>query len=193
MSSGEFEFEPGLDAILQHIAERTAVLPEGIAAPTVIIDGPSGAGKTTLAQMLSQQWGEGRASVFHLDDVYPGWGGLAEGAAVAQTLLLQRAAGKPAHWQRYDWLTAQHAEWNMLDPFRPLIVEGCGSLTAAITNASQVRLWVGAPDDLRKQRALGRGGEDYDAHWSQWDEQFTAFVLRATPVQYSTMTVAATR
>lgn len=193
MSSAEFEFEPSLEAILEHIALLTAELPDGVPAPTIVIDGPSGAGKTTMAELVAQHWLGGSASVFHLDDVYPGWSGLQEGSDVAQTLLRERAAGKPAHWQRYDWFSGQHAEWHMLDPLRPLIVEGCGALTSASVDASQARLWVSAPDDLRKHRALSRGGEDFERHWSDWDEQFAQFVRRASPVDFATISVAATR
>ena len=160
---------------------------------TVIIDGPSGAGKTTLAQLVAESWPEQTAVTFHLDDVYPGWEGLAAGSAISAQLLSYRAQGKPAHWQRYNWLSGEHAEWNTLDPFRPLIVEGCGSLTSVSSDCAQVRLWVEAPDGLRKQRALGRGGEDFDAHWSMWEEQYAQFLERANPVGFATMRVRATR
>ena len=43
---------------------------------TLLIDGPSGAGKTTLALQIGEALG---IPVVHLDDFYPGWGGLAEG------------------------------------------------------------------------------------------------------------------
>ncbi|MEO8095730.1 MAG: hypothetical protein ABI632_12485, partial [Pseudolysinimonas sp.] len=42
--------------------------------PVVLIDGRSGAGKTTLARELAPLVG---AQLVSLDDVYPGWDGLA--------------------------------------------------------------------------------------------------------------------
>lgn len=42
----------------------------------VLIDGQSGAGKTTLAALLRDGW-RGAVEVVALDDVYPGWDGLA--------------------------------------------------------------------------------------------------------------------
>ena len=50
-------------------------------APVIIaIDGRSGAGKTTLAIELAARLREHhKVSLFHLEDIYPGWNGLAAG------------------------------------------------------------------------------------------------------------------
>jgi uridine kinase len=190
LSSASLDFEPTLEGIRAHI---DLLAGQSGAPVTVVIDGPSGSGKTTLAQLLAEAWPERAAVTFHLDDVYPGWEGLAAGSAISAHVLAHRAQGKPAHWQRYDWALGEHAEWNTVDPLRPLIVEGCGSLTEIAAECAQVRLWVEAPDDLRQQRALGRGGEDFEAHWGMWNQQFVDFVAHANPVGFATMTVRATR
>jgi uridine kinase len=190
LSSNKAQFDPTLETILRHISEAMAVT----SAPlTVLIDGPSGAGKTTLAQLIAENWPHGGAEVFHLDDVYPGWEGLVAGSAITEALLSVRASGKPAHWQRFDWHADAHAEWNEIDPLHPLIVEGCGCLTSISAKSAQVRLWVQAPDDLRQLRALARGGEDYESHWQMWDDQFARFVVEADPVSFATMRIQATR
>ena len=59
--------------------------------PVVLIDGRSGAGKTTLARELAPLLG---AQLVSLDDLYPGWGGLEAGsAAVHETVLRDRDPG----------------------------------------------------------------------------------------------------
>ena len=50
------------------------------ANPVVLIDGRSGAGKTTLARMLVERWPiAGRVQLVALDSIYPGWDGLRDG------------------------------------------------------------------------------------------------------------------
>src|SRR5262245_52752501 len=42
----------------------------------VVVDGPAGSGKTTLADQLAPRVGDGsggRAQVVHMDDLYEGW------------------------------------------------------------------------------------------------------------------------
>ncbi|MGN6721376.1 MAG: 4-amino-4-deoxy-L-arabinose transferase, partial [Marmoricola sp.] len=33
-----------------------------------------------------------------------------------------------------------------------------------------VSVWVEAPTAIRKERAIGRDGENFAAHWDQWSE-----------------------
>ena len=48
----------------------------------IAVDGFSGAGKTTLATELAAALrAHHTVSLFHLEDVYPGWDGLADGIA----------------------------------------------------------------------------------------------------------------
>src|SRR4051794_41387260 len=76
----------------------------------VTVDGPSGAGKTRLAGRLARALD--RAPIVHLDFFYPGWDGLAAGVELAVDWVARPlAAGRPARWRRYDWVTGRFAEW----------------------------------------------------------------------------------
>lgn len=186
-------------------AQQLAALPVAVAgavasalrvsaAPVVLIDGPSGAGKSTLADALVVAWpGAMQPTLVRMDDLYPGWEGLAAGAlAVHEKLLLPRRQGLPAGWQRYDWATAAGGEWVDVDAARPLIVEGCGTLLAANAALADVRVWLEADDTVRKRRALARDRGAFDAHWDGWQHQFDAFVAHEHPLDAATLVLDGT-
>lgn len=136
---------------------------------TLLIDGPSGSGKTTLANQIGAALG---IRVVHLDDFYPGWGGLAEGARmVADDVLDPVAPG----FRRWDWEQNKRAEWVPLVPGGDLVVEGVGAVTEASISKAKARgdvdtLRVTAADATRKARALKRD-PGYAPWWDMWAEQ----------------------
>ncbi len=138
----------------------------------VLVDGPSGSGKTTYARRLAQKTG---MTLVHLDDFYPGWGGLAEGSRmVAEDVLHPR---RPGFW-RWDWVHDRRAEWVPLDPADSLIVEGAGAVTedsiAAASRSGRVRtVRITAPEQVRKERALRRD-PGYAPWWEMWAAQEAA-------------------
>lgn len=166
------------------------------ASPLFLIEGPSGSGKTTLASTLQVHLSAHLAAniaILHLDDLYPGWGGLAQGSALAAELIQQRAAGQALRWQRFDWVAGQPGPWQELAPDYPLIVEGCGALNATTAQHAEVRIWLDAPAAVRQQRAFSRGGEEYEKHWSEWDEQYAEYVTAHRPRAFANITRVATQ
>lgn len=161
--------------------------------PVVLIDGPSGAGKSTLADALQRTWpGALTPTLVRLDDIYPGWHGLDAAIAHLRTRLLEpRSRGLPAAWQRFDWARGQPAEWTSVAPDRALIVEGCGALCAGTESLGDVRVWLGADDVLRKNRALARDGELFRAHWGQWQSDWAAYCQREAPERRATIRLSA--
>lgn len=148
----------------------------------VLIDGRSGSGKTTLAAELAIEIGGASepAQVLHLDLLYPGWGGLAAGSrAVA-------AALRDGWYHPYDWHAGEFSLKRItLDPERPLVIEGCGALTAAnlaaarqwasadgFTSAAKVRaIWLECDEAMRRERALSRDGDTFEPYWESWAAQ----------------------
>ncbi|MEZ2122319.1 MULTISPECIES: hypothetical protein [unclassified Corynebacterium] len=136
---------------------------------TVLIGGRSGSGKTTLADRLGERTGH---RVIHLDDFYPGWGGLAQGSLmVARDVLDPIAPG----YTRWDWCRDRPGEWVALDPEETFIVEGVGALTPANLRAALRRgpcftVRMELATETRRNRALSRdpGFADW---WRYWEEQ----------------------
>jgi hypothetical protein len=178
------------------LAQRVldAVTALGLAAPVVLIDGPSGAGKSTLADELVRRWPAGAApQLVRLDELYPGWGGLALGSHMVATDLLDdlRSSGT-GRWRSWNWIAGHPAEWHEVGADRPLIVEGCGALSQASAALADLRVWLAADDRVRKRRALARDRGAFDAHWQMWDEQFARFVETQHPIAHADLILDAT-
>lgn len=172
----------------------SAASPARAGAPVVLIDGPSGAGKSTLADALVTAWpGETAPTLLRMDDLYPGWDGLAAGAReVHDALLLPRSQGGQGRWRRYDWTTEAPGAWMPVRAGRPLIAEGCGTLLKANVPLSDVRVWLTADDAVRKRRALARDQGGFDAYWDRWQRQFDAFVAAEHPLDNATIVLDGT-
>ncbi|MCW5954355.1 MAG: 4-amino-4-deoxy-L-arabinose transferase [Propionibacteriaceae bacterium] len=147
----------------------------------VLIDGPSGAGKSTLARELLK-CASGTTQLLSLDDVYPGWDGLAAGAdEVATEAVVPLAAGRRGHWRPYDWTAGTKVAPVGIDPGVPLIIEGVGALHPLSSPLASGRAWVDAPTATRQERAFARDGDGYRPHWERWAAQEAMYFQQATP------------
>ncbi|MGY6497504.1 MAG: ATP-binding protein [Microcella sp.] len=137
--------------------------------PLTLIDGRSGAGKTTIGRALADRDG---ATLLSLDDVYPGWDGLeAAEHHVLTHVIRPLATGAPARYRRWDWQRASPAEWVDVDVNRPLVIEGCGAIGPEARRLAARALWVELADDERRRRAIERDGELFAAQWERWARQ----------------------
>lgn len=151
--------------------------------PVVVIDGRSGAGKTSLTARLIRSWPlRTPVQLLALDSVYPGWGGLEQGAETArEAVLVPHGRGLLGTWRRWDWERDEEAEAHAVDPALGLVVEGCGALTAASARLADVTVWVDGPPESRRTRALARDGDGFRGHWDMWAAQEDAHMARHSP------------
>ncbi len=162
-----------------------AALPPDRARGVVLIDGGAGSGKTTLAGELAQAW-PGPLQVVSLDDLYPGWSGLAAGsAAVAEQLLRPSTPG----YRRWDWGRSGPAEWVPIDPSVPLLIEGCGALTPRNRGLADLGVWCELDETERHRRAIARDGEAFAVHWEEWEEQEAEHWRRHRPWELADLVV----
>jgi uridine kinase len=168
----------------------------GTATPIVLIDGRAGSGKSTLAAELKNQifkQGESAPRVVHMDDLYEGWHGLQAGVDYLQRFILNPISRRVvAHWQQFDWVTEtrETGAWREFTGGTPLIVEGCGSLSAAASEVADLRIWLEAPEEVRQARWVERDGHKFDDKWPIWAAQEIDFYAREKSVDLADLIIA---
>ncbi|WEK59728.1 MAG: hypothetical protein P0Y60_10090 [Candidatus Microbacterium colombiense] len=181
------------DPVANALGRAAALIIDDIRAlaaanPVVLIDGGSGAGKSSLARILSAQWPvAGRVQVVALDSLYPGWDGLDAGVDRAlDGILRPHGRGYLGSWRRWDWTQAAEAENHAVDPSLGVIIEGSGVLTPTTAALADVRVWLESAEPARKTRALARDGDTYRPHWDRWAAQERRHLIRDAPRSHAT-------
>ena len=146
----------------------------------VAIDGPGGAGKSTLAQLLKEQLktlGWMVAVVKHDDFYLPSnqrenqttrtMGSDFDWERLRDQVLTPIREGCSAHYQRYDWATDILAEWHTISASDAVLVEGVYTMRRELTHLYDLKIWVECPRAIRLARGIARDGEKARAIWKQ--------------------------
>lgn len=151
------------------VLRRVRALPPSTRTVVVGLDGRSGSGKTRLADELAATLGW---PVVRLDEIYPGWDGLATAPDVLAThVLLPLRDGRDASWPTWDWVAGAPGPTAHL-PWTPhVLVEGCGTGAPPAGPLVDLLVWLEAPEGLRRERALSRDGQTFAPHWERWAAQ----------------------
>lgn len=152
------------------VLELLARAPARCGATSVIaIDGLSGSGKTTLAEGVCEALA---APVVHMDDLYPGWDGLAQTERLLTSQVLEPLSrGDRAAYRVWDWSRGRWAGTQEVPETTVLVIEGCGSSVGAAGGYAAVRVWMEASLEVRMRRGLARDGAAYRPHWERWAAQ----------------------
>lgn len=173
----ELPYQSGLEFTLNRILS----LQESGKLPIVLIDGRAASGKSQFAKDLAEaffQVDRQAARTIHMDDLYPGWNGLAEGSVYLLTnILLPLANSRSANWQVWNWRKNHRGAEEPGNGRREfsggtlLIVEGCGSISRLSFEHSDFQVWIDADDKERKERFSLRDQGKFDEFFGIWSAQ----------------------
>lgn len=139
--------------------------------PIIAIDGPAGAGKTTLATKLCEDFAVLQSvAVVHMDDLYSGWNN-----ALSNSLTLKLSEIVDAYLAReefkiqiFNWVTMSFDSWQMIKPHDILIIEGVGAGQKVVREAGAVLYWLDVEPDVGLARVLNRDGFQIEQQMRQW-------------------------
>lgn len=157
--------------VLQAIDEAQAIHPK----LRVAIDGPCASGKSTLGAALAQIY---RCPLIHMDDFFlrpeqrsaqrldqPG--GNIDYERFYEQVLAPLQADRPARYCPWQCHNGSFGPQITVEPGPLTLVEGCYCLRPDLRDGFQLRIWVTAAWPSRRQRLLGRGGEECLARFEQ--------------------------
>ena len=165
-----------------HLIEALSDLCKSTPQPIISIDGPAGAGKTTLAHDLASTL-DLTVRVIHMDDLYDGWDN-ALSDHLTQTLLTLIKGHKSKaslEFHKYDWRLHQFNEAVALEARDLLILEGVGSGQKAVREYLAALIWMEIEPQSGFERVLARDGREIETPMRQWlKAQDGHFVLHST-------------
>lgn len=149
------------------VARRLRGLPPSCGPVRVVaVDGPSGAGKSVFAPVLARALGG--APVVASDQFPVPWAGdpLAWWRPFATEVLAPLAAGRPGGYRPYDWQRGEYGARIEIPAVPVLVVEGVGAGWRECPAA--YRIWLDAPREVRRRRAIERDGPEVAPAWDRW-------------------------
>jgi uridine kinase len=139
--------------------------------PIIAIDGPAGAGKTTLANSISMALSKDYSvQIIHMDDLYNGWDFALsnELTSTLEELTYAHATGTPYKYRKYDWSNNAFGPYEESEPCSLLILEGVGSGQRAIRDRLATLIWVDIPPEDGLNRVLNRDGKNIEPNMRKW-------------------------
>ena len=165
---------------LANIVNRLKMLRHQGVCLLVAIDGPGGAGKSTLVRLLKEHLktlGWTVAVVKHDDFYRPSHQRENQQAGIIghdfdwerlrDQVLMPIREGRSAHYQRYDWETDVLAEWHTISDSDVVLVEGVYTMRRELTHLYDLKIWVECPRAIRLARGIARDSEKARTIWEQ--------------------------
>ena len=139
--------------------------------PIIAIDGPAGAGKTTLAHEIYLALSlKMSVTVIHMDDLYDGWDNAlgADLSAILKYLVNQHQKSSSAQIKRYNWSTSSFGESENIEPADLLILEGVGSGDKSLQDDLAALIWIDIDPEIGVMRVIDRDGYQVEDEMKKW-------------------------
>jgi uridine kinase len=144
---------------------------KNIKRPIIAIDGPAGAGKTTLADHLAAALSlKYSVNIIHMDDLYNGWEGAFDHhlTDALTGIVDSHQSGKKVSLSRYDWSKGTFAQAQELPSADLLILEGVGSSQKAVRPHLASSIWIEIDRTQGLERVLKRDGAAISEEMQMW-------------------------
>ena len=139
--------------------------------PIIAIDGPAGAGKTTLATNIHLAlFPNYTSTIIHMDDLYNGWDKAlsSELTEVLTHIAMAHRQGQPISLSKYDWANATFSPAELIDDAQLIILEGVGSGQSALREYLSALIWIDIDESKGLSRVLERDGEVIKEQMQKW-------------------------
>lgn len=137
-------------------------------ATLILIDGPAGSGKTTLAGKIKSVTG---GTVIHMDDLYEGWSNALTQeifSKVLNQILIPLSMNQVARYRVFDWHKNQSGEFVEIPSSDLIILEGVGAGAKDFQRYANLLIWIEVGEDIGIQRVLDRDGIQIAAEMQKW-------------------------
>jgi uridine kinase len=154
--------------------ELTAALLDlckGSERPIIAIDGPAGAGKTTLADHLRASLSlKYKCAILHMDDLYNGWENAFDYHLTDALVGVCKAHQKSQKisLSRYNWSRGEYGPAEELPQSELLILEGVGSMQSVIRPLLSASIWIEIEAQAGLARVLLRDGQSISPQMQGW-------------------------
>jgi uridine kinase len=177
-----FEARGGKDVLTRALdGIRKARPPVRMTTRIVAVDGPGGAGKTSLSEWLASELG---AKIVHTDD-FASWDNPTSWwPELIDKVLEPIAVGSSARFVPTRWGGPQRREVTV-EPGDFLVLEGVTASREAFRPYLTYSIWIETPRELRLQRGIERDGEDLRARWEAWMALEDRYVERERPREHA--------
>ena len=144
----------------------------------IVVDGPAGSGKTTLAKSLSGLLEN--CPIIHMDEIYDGW----ENALSPKTsqdlvewIINPLLESRSIEFVKYDWYLEKRIEKVVINLPKVLIIEGVGSSSFEISKHASLKLWIEVNKETGINRVLTRDGQQIQEQMKKWQSQESKFFI----------------
>ena len=139
--------------------------------PIIAIDGPAGAGKTTLAHEIFLALSPKiSVNVIHMDDLYDGWDNALTDdlTQILKYLVLKHQSQEPANLARYNWATNSFDANEVVPPSDLLVLEGVGSGDKSLQDQFAALIWIEIDPEIGVKRVIQRDGPGVSIQMQKW-------------------------
>jgi uridine kinase len=141
--------------------------------PIIAIDGPAGAGKTTLAEHLRAALSlKYKVQIVHMDDLYNGWESAFDHHLSDSLIALAQAhqSERKISLSRFDWHRHEYMAAEEVPLADLLILEGVGSSQSAVREYLTASIWIEIERSQGVERVLQRDGAAIGNEMQMWLE-----------------------